>query len=83
MIERATNVPRHNAIRARLVNGVSVLVELGSDAKLNDWILAMIRVAGDSFPSTPLRADNIGTRRDSGALGSNYLSYPSASSFVI
>ncbi|TPX63480.1 hypothetical protein SpCBS45565_g06558 [Spizellomyces sp. 'palustris'] len=84
VIEKAANVPRHKAIRARLMNGVNVLIDVGSDARLEDWIHAMRCIAEDESATTPSRRESVlPKKRDSRVHSSTYLSYPSASSFVI
>ncbi|KND02944.1 uncharacterized protein SPPG_02023 [Spizellomyces punctatus DAOM BR117] len=84
VIEKASNVPRHKAIRARLMNGVNVLIDVGSDARLEDWMYAMRRIAEDESATAPSRRDSaLPKGRDSRVNSSTYLSYPSASSFVI
>ncbi|KAI9106130.1 hypothetical protein DFS34DRAFT_644930 [Phlyctochytrium arcticum] len=84
VIERASNVPRRAAIRVRLVNGVSVLIDFHSDFKADEWVFAMRYVAG-SLPYNPSMSRKQSTAIDSLSRmhPSGYVSYPSATSFVL
>ncbi|KAJ3287277.1 hypothetical protein HK104_008672 [Borealophlyctis nickersoniae] len=41
IVEKATNVPKHRAFRIRLMNGISALIEVGSDTAVDDWMQAV------------------------------------------